>query len=150
MFGGVGTEKLDPQFSILDLNDQANALNPAANVFSDNTGLSAVRRPVLQHPAAAIGPVGFVTPTFTPLALQGDYHIQGPPNPLDNTSWAPPPSTRRGAGRRPGPGPPGVQTITNLGNDIDGEIRPFDEPLVTDNPSAVDIGADEFRRIVLP
>jgi hypothetical protein len=41
-----------------------------------------------------------------------------------------------------------VQTIENLATDIDGETRPFDEPLAADNPSAVDIGADEFQRFV--
>ena len=75
----------------------------------------------------------------------------GPGNPADQ-HYTGSPAIDRGAalGDVPVLGPPGVQTITNLGNDIDGEIRPFDEPLVTDNPSAVDIGADEFRRIVLP
>ena len=104
--------------------------------------------PYFNVPDAAASAVGLITPTFTPLGLQGDYHIEGPRNPpIDNTASQ---AVDAGAalGTIPVLGPPGVQTITNLGNDIDGEIRPFDEPLVTNSPSAVDIGADEFRRFL--
>jgi hypothetical protein len=88
--------------------------------------------------------LGFITVTFTPLGLQGDYHIQGPNPPTDNTAS---PAIDRAAapGSIPLLGPP-----PDLSLDIDGDDRPFDEPLVPDNPSPADIGADEFRRIVLP
>jgi len=81
--------------------------------------------------------------------LQGDYHIGGPNPPIDNTAS---PAVDAGAALVSIPvlGPPGVQTITNLGFDFDGEARPFDEPLVPNglppDDTGVDIGADEFRR----
>jgi hypothetical protein len=119
-------------------------LNPAANVFSDNTLFPRFVAPYFNTLETAIGPVGFVTGTFTPLALQGDYHIKGPNPPIDNTFS---PAIDRGQDLTliPVLGPPGVQTITNLGFDFDGEARPFDEPTAVNNPSDVDIGADEFR-----
>ena len=149
VFGGTGSEKLDPRSSILDLNNAANVLNPGENLFSDNTAYPRFADPYFNILETAIGPVGFVTTTFTPLAPTGDYRILGP-NPLtDNTAS---PAIDRGTAPAsiPVAGPAGAQTITNLANDIDGEPRPFDEPVVPDNPSAVDIGADEFRRLVLP
>lgn len=146
VFGGLGTEKLNPQYSILDNNNMPNVLDPATNLFSDNTAFPRFVAPYFNTLETAIGPVGFVTTTFTPLSLQGDYHIQGPNPPIDNTAS---PAVDAGAalGSIPVLGPPGAQTITNLGLDFDGEARPFDEPLATNNPSDVDIGADEFRRI---
>jgi hypothetical protein len=151
VLGGVGTEQLDANFSILDGNSATLVVNPGANqiVTSDNNAVfPRLVDPYFNVPDAAASAVGLITPTFTPLGLQGDYHIEGPRNPpIDNTASQ---AVDAGAalGTIPVLGPPGVQTITNLGNDIDGEIRPFDEPLVTNSPSAVDIGADEFRRFL--
>jgi len=151
VLGGGGAEQLNANFSILDGNSASLVVNPGANqiVTSDNNAVfPRLVDPYFNVPDAAASAVGLITPTFTPLGLQGDYHIEGPRNPpIDNTASQ---AVDAGAalGTVPVLGPPGVQTITNLGNDIDGEIRPFDEPLVTDSPSAVDIGADESRRIL--
>jgi hypothetical protein len=155
VFGGLGTEKLDPRFCILDGNSVSGpgtVLNPAANIIvtsDNNTVFPGFVSPYFNTLETAIGPVGFVATTFTPLALQGDYHIRGPNPPTDNT-FSPAIDRGQALGGIPVLGPPGVQTITNLGLDIDGEARPFDEPLAPNNPSDVDVGADEFRRIVLP
>jgi hypothetical protein len=155
VFGGTGLEKLDPRFCILDGNSVSGpgtVLNPAANIIvtsDNNTVFPGFVSPYFNTLETAIGPVGFVTTTFTPLALQGDYHIRGPNPPIDNT-FSPAIDRGQALGGIPVIGPPGVQTLLNLGLDLDGEARPFDEPLATNNPSDVDIGADEFRRIVAP
>jgi len=148
VLGGAGGELLNANFSILDGNSAALVVTPGANqiVTSDNNAVfPRLVAPYFNVLDAAAAPAGFITATFTPLGLQGNYHIEGPRNPpIDNTASQ---AVDAGAalGTIPVLGPPGVQTITNLGSDIDGEIRPFDEPLVTNSPSAVDIGADEFR-----
>lgn len=148
VLGGAGGELLNANFSILDGNSAALVVTPGANriVTSDNNAVfPRLVSPYFNVLDAAAAPAGFITATFTPLGLQGDYHIEGPRNPpIDNTASQ---AVDAGAalGSIPVLGPPGVQTITNLGGDIDGEPRPFDEPLVTDSPSAVDIGADEYR-----
>lgn len=152
VLGGAGAERLNAVTCILDGNSAALVTNPAANQIVNSDNNAAFPRliaPYFNLLDAAAAPAGFITATFTPLGLQGDYHIKGPNGTTDNTaSQAIDAGT--GLGSIPVLGPPGVQTITNLGFDFDGEVRPFDEPLVTNNPSAVDIGADEFRRIVLP
>jgi hypothetical protein len=138
---------LNPVSCILDGNNVSQVANPAANqmVTSDNNAaFPRLIAPYFNVPVAASDPAGFIAVTFTPLGLQGDYHIKGPNPPTDNTaSQAVDAGTALGS--IPVIGPPGVQTLTNLGLDIDGEVRSFDEPLVANNPSAVDIGADEFR-----
>jgi hypothetical protein len=137
VFGGAGTEKLDPRFSILDgnsLNGPGTVLNPATNVFSDNTAFPRFVATYFNDLVTAIGPVGFVSTTFTPLALQGDYHIKGPNPPIDNT-FSPAIDSGAALATIPVIGPPGVQTINNLGLDFDAEPR----------DALVDIGADEFR-----
>lgn len=154
VFGGTGTERLDPRRSILDGNSGPTVLDPAANLIvagDNNAVFPRFVAPYFNVPQAAVAPGlgAFITVTFTPLGLQGDYRIQGTNPPTDNTASA---AVDAGAalGSIPVLGPQPAQTITNLGLDYDGEERPFDEPLIADNPSAVDIGADEFRRIVLP
>jgi hypothetical protein len=137
VFGGAGTEKLDPRFSILDgnsLNGPGTVLNPATNVFSDNTAFPRFVATYFNDLVTAIGPVGFVSTTFTPLALQGDYHIKGPNPPIDNT-FSPAIDSGAALATIPVIGPPGGQTINNLGLDFDAEPR----------DALVDIGADEFR-----
>ncbi|MBI5576785.1 MAG: right-handed parallel beta-helix repeat-containing protein [Deltaproteobacteria bacterium] len=153
VFGGIGTEKLDARNCILDGNSGPTVLNPAANMIVSSDNNAAFPRfadPYFNTPFPLPGTFGFVTVTFTQpgqtsLGLKGDYHINGPNPPTDNTY-----SQAIDAGAALGTIPAGAQTITNLGVDIDGEARPFDEPLAADSPSPVDIGADEFRRIVLP
>ena len=152
VLGGAGGEQLNANSCILDGNSAALVTNPAANqiVTSDNNAVfPRFVDPYFNVLDAAAAPAGLITATFTPLVLTGNYHIEGPNPPLDNTASQ---AIDAGAalGSIPVLGPPEVQTITILGNDIDGETRPFDEPLVTDTPSAVDIGADEFHRVVLP
>jgi hypothetical protein len=144
IMGGAGTEVLNPVSSILDGNNVTLVANPGANLFSDNTVFPRFVSPYFNVLNAAAAPAGFITATFTPLGLQGDYHIKGPNPPTDNTAS---PAIDRGQalGSIPVLGPPGVQTILNLGLDFDGEVRPYDEPSVVNNPSDVDIGADEFR-----
>jgi len=148
VLGGFGFEQLNAISSILDGNNGAMVTNPAANliVASDNNAVfPRLIAPYFNVLGAAAAPAGFITATFTPLGLQGDYHVKGPNPPTDNTaSQAVDAGTALGS--IPVLGPAGVQTLTNLATDIDGEARPFDEPLVTNDPSAVDIGADEFFR----
>jgi hypothetical protein len=147
ILGGVGLERLDPRYSILDGNSGPTVADPATNliVASDNNALfPQLVNPYFNVLDAAAAPAGLITATFTPLVLQGDYHIKGPNPPIDNT-FSQAVDRGQALGAIPVLGPPGVQTITFLGNDIDGEVRPYDEPLAPNDPSAVDIGADEFR-----
>jgi hypothetical protein len=152
VLGGTGGERLNANSCILDGNSATLVTNPAANqiVTSDNNAaFPRLLDPYFNLLDAAAAPAGFITATFTPLVQQGDYHVKGPNPPTDNTASQ---AVDAGAalGSIPILGPPGVETLTNLANDIDGEPRPFDDPLVTNGPSAVDIGADEFRRFVAP
>jgi hypothetical protein len=148
VFGGTGGERLDPRYSILDGNSGPTIVDPTTNllVTSDNNAVfPRFVNPYFNVPQPLPGTLGFITVTFTPLGLQGDYHIKGPNGTTDNTA-----SQAIDAGAALGSIPAGAQTITNLGVDFDGEARPCDEPLVPNNPSPADIGADEFRRICLP
>jgi hypothetical protein len=153
VIGGAGGEALNPVSCILDGNNASQVANPAANqmVTQDNNAVfPRLIAPYFNILDAAAAPAGFITATFTPLVQQGDYHVKGPNPPTDNTaSQAVDAGTATGSVPA-GVHPPGIDTLTNLGLDIDGEARPFDDPLVTNNPSAVDIGADEFRRFVAP
>jgi hypothetical protein len=147
VFGGTGAERLDPRYSILDGNSGPTVVDPTTNliVSSDNNAVfPRFVNPYFNVPQPLPGTLGFITVTFTPLGLQGDYHIKGPNGTTDNTASQ---AIDRAAAPESIPllGPP-----PDLGLDIDGEARPFDEPLVADNPSPADIGADEFRRFVLP
>jgi hypothetical protein len=92
-------------------------LSPYFNVYEATSG------------GAALG--NFVTVVWTPVVLTGDYHIQTSSRAVDRAAAV-------------GTLPVGAATQALLGFDFDLEVRPFDDASVPNNPSAGDIGADEF------
>ena len=105
ILGGVGTERLDPRYCILDGNSGPTLVDPSTNLLvtsDNNASFPRLVNPYFNVLDAAAAPAGFITATFTPLGLQGDYRVRGPNPPTDNTFSQ---AIDRGQDRRGDPGP---------------------------------------------
>ncbi|MGZ8463774.1 MAG: hypothetical protein ACXWWT_13165, partial [Candidatus Deferrimicrobiaceae bacterium] len=131
---GAGSQ-LKPRFCLLD---NSVLTNPGVDLGTTNVipapGDNVVLSPYFNVYEATSGGAAlgnFVTVVWTPLVLTGDYHIQASSRAVDRAAAV-------------GALPVGAATQALLGFDFDLEVRPFDDASIPNNPSAGDIGADEF------
>jgi hypothetical protein len=137
VFGAAPGMVLNPRYCVLDNNT---ALDNTVSLGTDNTNV--LLDPKFTSPyfnvfeATSVGASmgNFVQVNYAPLVLTGNYRLLG-------TS----PAIDRAAAPGAIPALSGWPNAALLNFDFDHLVRPFDVPTVTNNPSAADIGASEYR-----
>ena len=138
VFGAAPGMVLNPRYSVLDNNT---ALDNTVSLGTDNTNV--LLDPKFVSPyfnvfeATSVGASmgNFVQVNYSPLALTGNYRLQGTSPAID----------RAFANFGTIPALSGWPNALLLNFDFDGLSRPFDVTTVPNNPSAADIGAAEYR-----
>jgi hypothetical protein len=138
VFGAAPGMVLNPRYCVLDNNT---ALDNTVSLGTDNTNV--LLDPKLVSPyfnvfeATSVGASmgNYVQVNYAPLALTGNYHLLGTSPAID----------RAFANFGAIPTLSGWPNASLLNFDFDGLVRPYDVLPKTNNPSAADIGAAEYR-----